>query len=294
MNPPTNRRRRPTIRSASLVTALWLAALALSPALASSCPPVLRSVTLEPGENHPTSTWGLPAQVRSEFIQTSRSSEVDQNGYFRQRNVVTFNTLTAAQNTFTDLFEFTPGVYYVHVAGHDSRCNGANCGFFEFSDVLTFEVTGEAVGAAATSTAAPIARAAALNCGDTGGAVTLPSTTGGPGPDRVVPLMLLRFPAEQDVDKLFVRAQMSEPGTLKASARVSVPGASRVYKFKATSRAVGGNALAKLRLSLAKKDLKKVKRALRKGKRLKAKVTVTATDKAKNKRSQKATIRLRD
>ena len=269
-------------------------ALALLPALAGSCPPVLKSVTLEPGENHPTSTWGLPAQGRSEFIQTARSSEVDQFGYFHQRDVVTFNTLGAVQTTFTDLHEFTAGVYYVHVAGHDNRCNGNNCPVNEFSDVMTFEVTEAVAGGSATSLASPVPSSAALDCSDAGGAVTLPSTTGGPGPDRVAPLMLLRFGAEQDIDKLFVRAQMSEPGTLKATAKVSVSGASRVYRFKTASRVVGANAVKKLPLRLAKRNLKKVKRALRKGKRLKAKVTVTATDKAKNKRSQKATIRLTD
>jgi len=295
MNRPTRRRKRPTIRGASLVTAFWLAALALWPALASSCPPLLKSVTLEPGENHPTSTWAIPAQVRAEFIQTARSSEIDQFGYFRQANIVTFNTVGSTQTVFTDLHEFPAGVYYVHVAGHDSRCNGNNCPFNEFSDVMTFEVTEADAGGSETSLAAPVTSSAALDCSDAvGGPVTLPSTTGGPGPDKVAPLMLLRFGAEQDVDKLSVRAQMSEPGKLKASAKVSVSGASRVYRFKTTSRAVGANAPTKLRLRLAAKNLKKVKRALRKGKRLKANVTVTATDAAKNKRSQKATIRLSD
>ena len=86
---------------------------------------------------------------------------------------------------------------------------------------------------------------------------------------------------------------MSEAGTLTASAKVSVPGASRVYSFKRVSRAVGSNVMTKFRLKLTKKRLKAVKRALRRGKKLKAKVTVTARDKAGNRSAQKATIRLK-
>jgi hypothetical protein len=123
---------------------------------------------------------------------------------------------------------------------------------------------------------------------------TLPSTTGGPGRDRIAPIEVLSFAPVQDVDKLFVRARMSEAGTLTARATVSVAGASKIYRFKTVSRKAAANVTKKLRLRLAKKRLKAVKRALRKGKRLKAKVTVTATDKARNKKAQKATIRLKN
>jgi hypothetical protein len=81
---------------------------------------------------------------------------------------------------------------------------------------------------------------------------------------------------------------------LRAGATVSVAGASKVYRFKAVSRSVAANRFTKLRLKLAKKKLKAVKRALKQRKRLRAKIKVTATDKAGNKRSQKATIRLKN
>jgi hypothetical protein len=279
-------------RKVGLYTAFLLVALALSPTLAMACPPILKSVTVD--GNHPTSTWSLPEGVTSQFIQTSESSDVNEDGYFN--TLVNLSVVGRSQTSFTDPFNFDPGVYYLHVAGHDKRCRGGVCPPIEFSDVMSFEVTATAA-APATATVAfspGAADAAALDCsGQGGGAVALPSTTGGPGPDKIRPLQLLSFPPIQDVDKLFVRAQMSEPGTLRASARVSVPGASKVYAFKTVSRTVGANVRKKLRLKLAKKRLKAVKRALRRGKRLKARVTVTATDKAGNKRAQKATIRLK-
>ena len=288
-------RRRTATRRMSICTAFFLAVLSVWPALALACPPILKSVTVPPNGNHPTSEWALPANVSSQFIQVSRSSAVDEFGYFP--TVASFNALTAAQTTITDQLEFQPGTYYVHVAGHDRRCTGGACPRIEFSDIMSFEVaarTATAQSAAASPLTQRTASSAAISCSDTGpgGGAALPSTTGGPGPDKIAPLQSLGFKPVQDVDKLFVRARMSEPGTLTARATVSVGGASKVYGFKTVSRSVRANVFTKLRLKLVKKRLKAVKVALKKRKRLRAKITVTAKDKAGNKRSQKATIRL--
>jgi hypothetical protein len=184
------------------------------------------------------------------------------------------------------------------VAGHDKRCRLGVCPAIEFSEVMSFEVAGAAVAspAAFTSTSVPSARTAAINCAASAvpAAPPLPSTSGGPGPDRIRPIEVLSFAPVQDIDKLIVKARMSEEGTLTARASVSVAGASKTYRFKTVKRSVAANVQAKLRLKLAKKQLKAVKRALKKRKRLKAKITVTAADRAKNKRSQRATVRLRD
>jgi hypothetical protein len=274
--------------------AFFLLALALWPALALACPPVLVSVTVAPGSNHPTSVWKLPPNVTSQFMQTSESSEVSLDGYFR--HVESFSTFPPDQTTFVDEFNFQAGTYYLHVAGHDKRCTGLNCPSIEFSDVMTFQITaGTTATSAATASSSYRAANAAVTCSDAGsGGGTLPDTSGGSGPDRVRPFETLTFAPVQDVDKLFVKARMSEAGTLTARGTVSVPGASKLYRFKKASRAVRANVSAKLRLKLQKKRLKAVKRALKRGKRLKAKITVTATDKAHNKRSQKATIRLKN
>jgi hypothetical protein len=266
-----SREGRMALRRVGLSTALLLALLSLWPALAVASPPVLKSVIVAQNENHPLSTWTLPADVTSQFIQTSASSEVNEDGYFN--SLVDFNTVGPAQTTFLDEFEFADGVYYLHVAGHEKRCTRQSiCSPIEFSDVMTFQVPGVGSGP--------------------GG--TLPPTSGGPGPDRVAPFETLRFAPVQRVAKLFVTARMSEPGTLSARATVSVGGASKIYRFKTVSRSAVANVPVKLRLKLAKKRLKAVKRALKKGKRLKAKVTVTAIDKARNKKSQKATVLLKN
>jgi hypothetical protein len=259
-------------RRAVCVAVCVVAALSAGPVTAAASPPVLRSVTVPLNENHPTLVWTLPPNVTSEFIQTSRSPDVDENGYFPR--IVSFTTLHVTQTSFSDPFEYANGIYYTHVAGHDQRCRGANpCPRIEFSEVMSFQVPGIGSGP--------------------GGPGTLPDTSGGPGPDRVRPFQNLGFAPVQDIDKLFVRARMSEPGRLRAAATVSVGGASKVYRFKPVSRPVAANVFTKLRLRLAKKNLKAVKRALAKRKRLRAKITVTAVDRSGNKRAQKATVRLK-
>jgi peptidoglycan/xylan/chitin deacetylase (PgdA/CDA1 family) len=128
-----------------------------------------------------------------------------------------------------------------------------------------------------------------------------PEAAPGPGPaslpapklvaaDRLVGFTALRVRSPQDVDKLYVRAAMSEAGTLSAFGTVKL---GKRYHFKKASRSAVLGKLVKLRLRLSKKGLRATKRALRRGKRARAKVTIRAKDAAGNVRLAKRTIRLR-
>jgi plastocyanin len=114
----------------------------------------------------------------------------------------------------------------------------------------------------------------------------------GPGPD-LAPVSSLVAPARQDVDRLFVRASMNEAGTLTATGKVSVAGgAAKAYTLRRVSRAVTAGQTVKLRLKLRKKALKAVKRALLRGRKLRAKITLTAKDASGKETRRKQTIRL--
>jgi hypothetical protein len=102
----------------------------------------------------------------------------------------------------------------------------------------------------------------------------------------------LRFGRKQDVDKLFVKVQTSENAKVRASGTVRVGNASKTYRFKSVTRSLPGGASVKLRLRLPKKALKAVKRSIAKHARPRAKITVTATDAAGNRRTKKAAVRL--
>jgi len=124
MNENASRR---TVRTA-LGAALVALALALIPSAALGVAPQLDSVNLPAGQNHPTFNWTLPTgdkgKVWSDHIVVSTSSEqyapgTYLAGEFLDRYWASFNTLGKNDTSFTDLKEYKPGTYFVHVAGHD-------------------------------------------------------------------------------------------------------------------------------------------------------------------------------
>jgi hypothetical protein len=126
-----------------------------------------------------------------------------------------------------------------------------------------------------------------------------PEPTPGPGPasvaparvvaDKLVGFTAVRVRSRQDVDKVYVRAAMAEIGTISASGAVK---AGKRYHFrKASKRAVLGK-MVKLRLRMTKKGLRAAKRAIKRGRRVRARVTIKAKDAAGNVRLAERTIRL--
>jgi plastocyanin len=116
--------------------------------------------------------------------------------------------------------------------------------------------------------------------------------TPGPAPTPdTPPVSSLVSPSKQRVARLFVRASMNEAGTLAATAAVGVPGAAKVYRFKRVSKAVAANQSVKLRLRLSKSKLKRVRRALR-TRKLRASITLTATDTTGKQTIRKRKVRL--
>jgi hypothetical protein len=91
-----------------------------------------------------------------------------------------------------------------------------------------------------------------------------------------------------------VKASTIEAGTLTASAGVRTANASKVFRFKTARRTARPRVVVKLRLKLAKRSLKTLKRALRRHKRLEARITITAKDNAGNVQTAKRTVRLRN
>jgi hypothetical protein len=80
--------------------------------------------------------------------------------------------------------------------------------------------------------------------------------------------------------------------TLKATATVSLPGASKSLKLRGVSVKAASGKVVTLRIKLSKKTMRAVRRALRRGKKVIATVTVIATD-ATGASSAKRKIRLK-
>jgi hypothetical protein len=276
-----------------------LVALVGPTSFAAATPPALKSAGASGGLV--SASWSLPPNVGSEFFEIARYPDVNVYGYFRQHLVrpgkpedgaesqVRFGTVGSSQTSLAPSDPTPPleaGTYFVHIAGHDRVHNG--CPDIEFSDI--FQITIDAAGNGAS---AGVVAPGTGDCrlGESGGG------GGGGGPirgDETPPTARLRYSRRQDIDKLRVRARMSEPGTITARALVDVGGLlARIYNFRPASRKVTGGVQTTLRPKLSRKNKRALKRAMRRGKRLRARVTITARDRAGNITTLHATIRLR-
>jgi hypothetical protein len=124
-------------------------------------------------------------------------------------------------------------------------------------------------------------------------ALTSPASKATSAKDTARPSALVTGPPRQHIDKLFVRASMSEAGTVTVTGRITVPGSASSHRFKPVTRMVHANLPVKLSPKLSGKSLTAVKRALKRRKTVKATITLTAKDRAGNTTVRKRTIRLR-
>ena len=138
------------------------------------------------------------------------------------------------------------------------------------------------------------------------GTVTVqpPGTIPGPGPappqpvaaDKTAPALKLGGRSNQKVLRqrsVAVVVEADEASTVVARGTISVPGSSRIIRLKKASRRLAPGAKAKLSLRLSRPKLKALRRAFEERRLLTARVTVTGSDQAGNRRSAKRKIRLK-
>jgi glucose/arabinose dehydrogenase len=121
--------------------------------------------------------------------------------------------------------------------------------------------------------------------------------TAAPSPapgDRSAPVQRVKRRRVQDIDRLVVRVMLNEAGTIRAAGSISTPGSSLSRRFRTVRRSLAANAWSRLRLKLRKRSLRPAKRRLRAGKRLRARIDLTALDKAGNSSRKRVTIRVTD
>jgi len=90
--------------------------------------------------------------------------------------------------------------------------------------------------------------------------------------------------------KVSVRIRAQEKMTVQASGIVK---AGPAYKLKTKTKSVGSGKTKTLKLKPKKKDAKKIAKALKNGKKAKAKLTVKLTDEAGNKKTEKLAVKLK-
>ena len=92
---------------------------------------------------------------------------------------------------------------------------------------------------------------------------------------------------------LAVQAACDEDCTVRAGGSIALSGSARVHRLKTVARGGKAGARVKLALKLDRASLKAVRRALAKRRRVVARVTVTATDAAGNRRTVTVRVRIR-
>jgi hypothetical protein len=114
--------------------------------------------------------------------------------------------------------------------------------------------------------------------------------------DTHAPTAKLGGPRTQDVvakRRVVVYVTSNEAARLSASGAISLPGASRVLKLGSAVESVAAQTRTRLVLKLGRKAVRRIRRALRRGAKLRARVTVTARDAAGNAASVRRTIRIK-
>jgi hypothetical protein len=289
--------------AAAFVVATVLIAAAAAPAEAQ--PPRLAAAGATGGIV--TAGWSLPPNVSSQFVEIGKYLEVNAFGYFQcfraprptacgqgESNLLRFGVLSSDQTSLTAADVKPPlpaGTYYVHIAGHDAVHTG--CPQIEFSDIVELTIGPDGSGTS-SRVVAPGTGDCTLIRGSGGTAGGGGGSGGGIAGDQLPPVAQLRYAKRQDIDKLTIRGRMSEPGTLTAKALVDVGGLlAKIYTFRPRTRKVSGGLLVRLPLKVSKKKKRALKRAMRRGKRLRARVTLTAVDRAGNATTKHAVVRLK-
>lgn len=114
--------------------------------------------------------------------------------------------------------------------------------------------------------------------------------------DTAAPILTLGVRSAQRVLRrrsLLVSVRSGEEATLTVAGTIAVPKTSRLYRLRTVRRKIAPNLERKLELELPARTLTAVRRALRRGTRLAAKLTVSARDRAGNVRSLRRKVRLR-
>jgi hypothetical protein len=117
-----------------------------------------------------------------------------------------------------------------------------------------------------------------------------------PPPDTTAPALALGGARSQRVLRqrgVVVVATPAEACTVVAKGTVVVRGSAKVFRFVPVTKQVGKGRTATLKLTLKRKALSAIGGAMRAGKRVSAKVTITAKDAAGNVTTKGRTIRLK-
>ena len=226
-------------------------------------PPVLEAARQEGGVID--LEWSLPFGMRSDFVEVATAPDVYASGPlrggFRDENLVWFDDgLFAQERSYIAAEPLPPGTYYAHVAAYVSgSCSSAfppGC-FDEYTDTARITVPGPP---APQRDAVPAATSA----------------------DTQVAFSLLRARKVQSARRLSVLVMLDEDAFVRVSGRVRVSGSSRRFSLRPVRRLAKAHTRLAVSLKLSQRALAAVRRAIARHRQVKARVSITARDRAGN------------
>jgi hypothetical protein len=126
---------------------LAAATVAATPGSARAAAPILQSVKFDNATKVLSVSWSLPPGVQTGVLEANANPTLDSQGYFlygpNEGNYgpktifeVPGSSATSWVHRYPDL---PPGLYYLHVGGYDTTCDG--CPLREWTNLATFRVT---------------------------------------------------------------------------------------------------------------------------------------------------------
>jgi len=216
-----------------------------------------------------TATWSLDPGLDNEVIEVATSPETYPEGEFLIENTVLIDLLDPGVTNYTSSDPLPAGVYYVHVGASDPSCPIGVCPNV-FSNVRQLGIPPD-----------PEQHPVATQ--------SLPK----PRPDTVTDFSALKCASTQKAGNLIVQASMLESGTITVEGTLSVPNAARIFKLRAVSVSVRANQTVRIKLKLPARALRAAKRALKRRRTVKARLTITARDGLGNTKSEKRAVKLK-
>jgi hypothetical protein len=121
-----------------------------------------------------------------------------------------------------------------------------------------------------------------------------PSISGPPSiGDTLTRFKTLRVALTQKATRLLVLATMDEPGTVGVGGSVKVPGVARAFKITPISAKAAKGKAVTVKVKLSKQALAAVAKALKRHRKVKASLTITARDAAGNKKAERRSVWLK-
>jgi hypothetical protein len=215
-----------------------------------------------------TATWSLDPMLENDYIEIATSPETYPEGDFLVENVVLSDLLDPGVTTYTAQDPLPAGVYYVHLAAYEPSCPFICADLF--SNVVPLGVPPDPEPHPPFTSPLPK-----------------------PKPDTVTDFSAIRCASTQKAGNLVVQASMLEAGTITVAGTVSVPNIAKVFKLQAVSVNVRAYQVVKIAVKLPRKALRGAKRALKRHRTVRVRLTISARDGLGNTKSEKRGIRLK-